>query len=293
MLIGRRTYEEFASWWPHQDDSVPLAAAHQRASTKYVVTPHADHGSTGATPTVVGGADPVAALVARLRRPTATWPSRQRHGGAGAAGGRAARRGAHHLDPVRARAGPAPLRRRRPTTGLELVEQRSLPHGMQFLAYRTTEAPVRARHVDADGTTTPGDPWRWTATPARPGRRRGGVRSARRPLPARAAPPLLPHARVARRRRGRGAGRARCRRGGARRVRGPLVGAHLAVPHRHATPAWPAGPARPPAAPACWRPRPWPTAWRPAGALTVPVAAGLPRPLLDRWRPASPTRPAA
>lgn len=37
MLIGRRTYEEFASWWPQQGDDVP-AARETNAAHKYVVS---------------------------------------------------------------------------------------------------------------------------------------------------------------------------------------------------------------------------------------------------------------
>ncbi|SEK66431.1 dihydrofolate reductase family protein [Nonomuraea pusilla] len=37
MLLGRRTYEEFASHWPHQDSSDPIAG-HMNGTTKYVVS---------------------------------------------------------------------------------------------------------------------------------------------------------------------------------------------------------------------------------------------------------------
>ena len=36
MLLGRRTYEIFAAYWPNQDDN-PIAKAFNKA-TKYVVT---------------------------------------------------------------------------------------------------------------------------------------------------------------------------------------------------------------------------------------------------------------
>jgi dihydrofolate reductase len=41
MLLGRRTYEIFASYWPHQGDN-PIAMAFNKA-TKYIVTRTLDH----------------------------------------------------------------------------------------------------------------------------------------------------------------------------------------------------------------------------------------------------------
>jgi dihydrofolate reductase len=41
MLLGRRTYEIFAAYWPHQGDN-PIATAFNKA-TKYVVTHRLDH----------------------------------------------------------------------------------------------------------------------------------------------------------------------------------------------------------------------------------------------------------
>jgi dihydrofolate reductase len=46
MLIGRRTYEEFASWWPGQGDEVPLARV-TNAIRKDVVTSTLDHDKGG------------------------------------------------------------------------------------------------------------------------------------------------------------------------------------------------------------------------------------------------------
>jgi dihydrofolate reductase len=41
MLLGRRTYEIFASYWPSQDDAMGIAKAFNKA-TKYVATRHRD-----------------------------------------------------------------------------------------------------------------------------------------------------------------------------------------------------------------------------------------------------------
>ena len=42
MLLGRRTYEIFAAYWPNQGDDNPIAKAFNKA-TKYVVTRSLDH----------------------------------------------------------------------------------------------------------------------------------------------------------------------------------------------------------------------------------------------------------
>jgi dihydrofolate reductase len=42
MLLGRRTYEIFAGFWPHQGGNDPIAKAFNKA-TKYVVTRTLDH----------------------------------------------------------------------------------------------------------------------------------------------------------------------------------------------------------------------------------------------------------
>src|ERR1044071_9166814 len=41
LLLGRRTYDIFAAYWPKQGDN-PIAKAFDKA-TKYVVTRHRDH----------------------------------------------------------------------------------------------------------------------------------------------------------------------------------------------------------------------------------------------------------
>src|SRR5215470_15902169 len=66
-----------------------------------------------------------------------------------------------------------------------------------------------------------------------PGRRRASLRRTRRPLPARAAGALLPDPRLGPRRGGRAAGNLAGGLAGPGRVRGPRLGADLAVPDRH------------------------------------------------------------
>ena len=68
---------------------------------------------------------------------------------------------------------------------------------------------------------------------ARPGRRRGRLRAPRRALSGRASGPLLSHARLGPRRRGRAAGGAAARLARAGEVRGPQLAALVALHDRH------------------------------------------------------------
>jgi dihydrofolate reductase len=65
MLVGRRTFEEFASWWPHQSDDVP-AAKETNAMRKYVVSATLTDPSWGPAEVLAGG--PVAAAEELTRR---------------------------------------------------------------------------------------------------------------------------------------------------------------------------------------------------------------------------------
>ena len=139
LLVGRRTYDEFASWWPHQDDSVPLAKRTNEIK-KYVLSrtlTSADWQPTA----VVDGVD-LPGFVARLR---------DAHDAVAVAGSASVVRALLaaglldevriYLDPVVLGSGAKLFDGSEPTTGLELVGHRALPHGMQFLTYRTTEPP--------------------------------------------------------------------------------------------------------------------------------------------------------
>ena len=139
MLIGRTTYEELSSWWPDKDDSVPLAAR-TNAMTKYVVSRTLTSVDWNGSSVVDG--DDLPGVVERLN---ATHDSVAVNGSARLVRALLA---AGLLDEVRIYLDPLVLGTGLrlfdgtvPTTGLELVHQRSLPHGMQFLVYRTTEVP--------------------------------------------------------------------------------------------------------------------------------------------------------
>ena len=64
MLFGRRTFEAFASYWPHQGDDNPMAAALNNAP-KLVASNTLDSADAWANSTVVAG--DVAAELARLK----------------------------------------------------------------------------------------------------------------------------------------------------------------------------------------------------------------------------------
>ncbi|WP_336206989.1 dihydrofolate reductase family protein [Nonomuraea sp. LPB2021202275-12-8] len=64
LLLGRRTYEEFAAHWPHQDPAEPLAATLNNI-TKYVVSGTLDTASWQNT-TIISG--DVAARLTELKR---------------------------------------------------------------------------------------------------------------------------------------------------------------------------------------------------------------------------------
>jgi dihydrofolate reductase len=61
MLFGRRTYEQFASYWPHQPDDNPYAAVLNNRQ-KYVVSTTLGDPLPWANSTLLEGVDAVAAL---------------------------------------------------------------------------------------------------------------------------------------------------------------------------------------------------------------------------------------
>lgn len=138
LLIGRRTYEEFAAWWPHQPDDAPLART-TNAIRKEVVTSTLDHLDWHNAH--LAGPDPVAAA----RRAT------EAHGEVAVPGSATLVRAllaAGLIDEVRITLDPYVAGRGLrlfedggPEVRLALVEQRSLPHGVQYLAYRPESGP--------------------------------------------------------------------------------------------------------------------------------------------------------
>lgn len=147
MLIGRRTYEEFAEWWPRQPDSVPLATR-TNAMTKYVV-------STTLRSAVWHGsellpADDLAGAVAGLR---------ERHRTVAVAGSATLQRWLLRtglLDEMRLYLAPVVLGGGLrlfdgtvPPAELQLTDRRALPNGVQYLAYALGGDGAAASGADA------------------------------------------------------------------------------------------------------------------------------------------------
>ncbi|GAA3381794.1 dihydrofolate reductase family protein [Cryptosporangium minutisporangium] len=133
MLLGRRTYEEFADYWPDQPSDVPLADA-TNSIPKYLVSrtqPAAQWNNT----TVLD-----AGLVAAVRA------VKERERSVLVPGGAQLIRGLlrEHLldelritlDPVIVGSGHRLLVDGLPQTRLELLDVRRLPHGVTYLVYR-------------------------------------------------------------------------------------------------------------------------------------------------------------
>jgi dihydrofolate reductase len=134
MLIGRRTYEEFASWWPGQDDSVPLARR-TNAMPKLVVTATLDTVEWTNSTIVAGelfGAVKRLAADAQIAVPGSGTLVR-------------ALLDAGLLDEMRLYLDPLVVGHGRrlfddvlPQISLELVQQSALPKGVMYLVYRPT-----------------------------------------------------------------------------------------------------------------------------------------------------------
>src|SRR5262245_36216721 len=133
LLLGRQTYEDFASYWPDQNDSVPLARRTNEIA-KFVVSGTLPAVSwTNAT---LVGADPVAAAD-RLRK---------RCHRIMLPGGPTLVRSllfAEALDELRLYVDPVVVGEGKRLfdgelagVAFERVDQRALPNGVQYLAYR-------------------------------------------------------------------------------------------------------------------------------------------------------------
>ena len=139
MLLGRRTFEDFASYWPDQDDAVPLARRTNELR-KFVVTarPRVAEWANSS----IAGADPLAA-VTQLR---------QSYEHVMVAGGVTLVRSllaAGVLDEMRFYLDPIVVGRGQRLFGAELggvsfqlAGQRGLPNGVQYLAYRPGSVPA-------------------------------------------------------------------------------------------------------------------------------------------------------
>ena len=133
MLLGRRTYQEFASYWPDQDAGVPLARR-TNEMPKFVVS--------GTLPAVawanssIVGADPLAAArqlkKAHERTMVPGGPTLVRS--LLAAGALDELR--FYLDPIVVGSGQRLFDGGLAGVSFERVDHRELPNGVQYLAYR-------------------------------------------------------------------------------------------------------------------------------------------------------------
>lgn len=139
VLVGRTTYDELASWWPAQGDANPIARA-TNATPKYVVTSRPEGLDWG--PVTDAGPDPLAA--ARLA--TANAASVMVAGSARLAQALFAAGVVDEIrvtvDPLIAGSGLRLFPDGLPEMPLELVDQRSLANGVQYLAFRPAAAPA-------------------------------------------------------------------------------------------------------------------------------------------------------
>lgn len=135
MLLGGRTYDEFASFWPHQDDDVPLARRTNEIA-EHVVTTGTDAVEWSNSSVVEG--EPFAAV----RRLKEAHEQIMLPGSATVL--RALLRAGvidelrFYLDPIVLGGGTRLFDGELGEIPLELVDERATPKGVRYLAYRPT-----------------------------------------------------------------------------------------------------------------------------------------------------------
>jgi dihydrofolate reductase len=147
FLLGRRTYEIFAGYWPHADPANPIAAALNSLPKHVVSTTLTDLSWSGAS--LVGG-DPIEAIAELKRQPGGEL---QVHGSviltqSLLAAGLIDR---HHLVviPVALRSGARLFDGPIPPTKYRLDQSSTTPTGVQLLTYLPDGAPVTGSFEDA------------------------------------------------------------------------------------------------------------------------------------------------
>jgi len=139
MLLGRRTFEDFASYWPNQDDAVPLARRTNELR-KFVVT--TSPGLAEWANSSIAGADPLAAAT-QLKQ---NYEHVMVAGGAMlvrsllAAGVLDEMR--FYLDPIVVGQGQRLFGAELGGVSFQLAGHRGLPNGVQYLAYRPGSVPA-------------------------------------------------------------------------------------------------------------------------------------------------------
>jgi dihydrofolate reductase len=137
MLLGRRTYEEFAGYWPHQPLGTPLAEA-TNGIRKYVVSQTLSEPGWANTTVLTGS---LATAVRTLKN---------EEGDVLVPGGAHLVHGLLHehlldelhimLDPIVVGSGRRLFRDGSAMTRLELFDSRDLPHGVTYLVYKPLSA---------------------------------------------------------------------------------------------------------------------------------------------------------
>lgn len=136
MLLGRKTYEEFAAYWPDQDDSMPLARRTNQIR-KYVVSTTVDSFDWTNTQGAGGDLDEAVSAVRRA------------HDDVMVPGGARLIRTLlgeglidemrFYLDPVVVGVGLRLFSDEGERTSFQLADERGLPNGVRYLAYRPSE----------------------------------------------------------------------------------------------------------------------------------------------------------
>ena len=137
MVIGRATYDGFVSYWPDQDDTVPMARRTNEIK-KWVVT--SDPAPLGWNNSSIVEGEPMDGI----RRLKGQGGDLFVPGSATLVAGLLAAglvdEMRFYLDPFIYGHGRRLLDEGVPATAFELVDERALPHGVRYLAYRVDAA---------------------------------------------------------------------------------------------------------------------------------------------------------
>ena len=140
LLLGRRTYDIFAAYWPYAPDEMAAIRDTFNACNKYVLT-HGDQPLAWENSQRVAAIEDLRSDQAK-RRPRPRHPGQQ-HALSAAARGRAARRADADDFPGRARRGQAAVRRRHPAADAEDDRPPASPTG--GTSSPPTSRPARSR----------------------------------------------------------------------------------------------------------------------------------------------------
>nr|WP_277750845.1 dihydrofolate reductase family protein [Nonomuraea polychroma] len=141
MLLGRRTYEEFASYWPHQTNDVPLAEA-TNAIRKYVISRMLSKPVWDNTTVLTKGMVAAVRTLAGRESSVIVPGSAQLVHGLLRAGLLSELR--IMLDPLVVGRGHRLFPEGSALTELQLIDSRRLPRGVTYLVYRPVEGTDRS-----------------------------------------------------------------------------------------------------------------------------------------------------